>query len=94
MRLAAPAASLATTQDLYERKAFLIIGADLALEQPFLSFQIRANQRHHGAHVYVVTPGRCAKTSHAAKSIRKADGHGTRSARTNCATRSRRSRNW
>src|SRR5437016_6174385 len=46
---------LATTADLYERKAFLIIGADLAIEQPFLSFQIRANHRHHAAHVYVVT---------------------------------------
>src|SRR5205809_1388402 len=46
---------LATTQDLYERKAFLIAGADLALEHPFLSFQIRANRRHHDAHIYVVT---------------------------------------
>src|SRR5713226_3833546 len=42
---------LATTQDLYERKAFLVIGADLAVEQPFAAFQIRANQRHHGARV-------------------------------------------
>ena len=40
-------ASLATTQDLYERKAFLVIGADLAMEHPFLSFQIRASHRHH-----------------------------------------------
>src|ERR1700682_6170384 len=37
--------ALATTQDFYERKAVLVIGADLAIEQPFLAFQIRANFR-------------------------------------------------
>jgi len=47
--------SLATVDDFYNRKAILVIGADLALEQPLLSFQIRANVRHHGAHVYTVT---------------------------------------
>src|SRR5579862_1704523 len=47
--------ALATTKDLYERKAVLIIGADLAIEQPFLAFQIRANFRHHQAHVYAIT---------------------------------------
>src|SRR5689334_18326556 len=49
-------AKLATMADLYERKAFLILGADLALEHPLLSYQIRANYRHHQAHVYVVGP--------------------------------------
>jgi NADH-quinone oxidoreductase subunit G len=53
--LSGSTAVLATTNDLYEKKAVLIVGADLALEQPFLSFQIRANYRHHQAHVYVVT---------------------------------------
>ncbi len=48
---------LATTADLYNRKAALIIGSDLAQEQPFLAFQLRANWRHHKAHVYAVTPG-------------------------------------
>jgi NADH-quinone oxidoreductase subunit G len=66
--------SLATSQDLYERKAFLIIGADLALEQPFVAFQIRASQRHHDAHVYVVTPGNVREDDHATKSIRKPSG--------------------
>jgi NADH-quinone oxidoreductase subunit G len=65
---------LATTQDLYERKAFLVIGADMALEQPFVAFQIRANQRHHGAHVYVVTPGPVREDDQATKSIRKPAG--------------------
>ena len=37
------------------------IGADLALEHPLLSFQMRANYRHHQAHVYVVTPGAGAR---------------------------------
>ena len=39
--LSGTAGQLATTQDLYEKKAFLVIGSDLALEHPFLSFQIR-----------------------------------------------------
>ena len=66
--------SLATTLDLYERKAFLIIGADLAVEQPFVAFQIRSNQRHHGAHTYVVTPGNVREDATAAKVIRKSAG--------------------
>jgi NADH-quinone oxidoreductase subunit G len=48
--------ALATTDDFYNRKAILIVGANLSLEQPFLSFQLRANSRHHGAHIYAVTP--------------------------------------
>src|SRR5580658_10384238 len=72
--LSGTSGSLATTQDLYERKAFLVIGADLAIEQPFLAFQIRANQRHHGAHVYVVSPHAVREDVHAVKSIRKVSG--------------------
>src|SRR6267143_874093 len=49
--------ALATTDDLYERKAILIAGADCAQQQLFLAVQIRAKHRHHGAHVYTVTPG-------------------------------------
>ncbi len=66
--------SLATTLDLYDRKAFLIIGADLAVEQPFVAFQIRSNQRHHGAHTYVVSPGTVREDDQSTKSIRKATG--------------------
>ncbi len=65
---------LATTQDLYERKAFLIIGADLAIEQPFISFQIRASKRHHDAHIYVVSAGAVREDQYATKSIRKPEG--------------------
>jgi NADH-quinone oxidoreductase subunit G len=66
--------ALATSTDLYERKAFLVIGADLAIEQPFVAFQIRANQRHHDSHVYVVTPNAVREDANAKKSVRKPKG--------------------
>jgi NADH-quinone oxidoreductase subunit G len=72
--LSGGAGQLATTEDLYERKAFLIIGADLAIEQPFISFQIRANKRHHDAHVYAITAGNVREDQYSTKSIRKASG--------------------
>jgi NADH-quinone oxidoreductase subunit G len=63
-------ASLAGTSDLYNAKAVLVIGADLSLEHPFLAFQIRANLRHHAAHVYVVTPQAVREDHCATKSVR------------------------
>lgn len=66
--------TLATTADLYEGKTFLILGADLAIEQPFLSFQIRASMRHHAAKVFVVTSKEVREDAYAKKSIRKAAG--------------------
>ncbi len=63
---------LAVSADLYQRKAVLVVGADLALEHPFLSFQIRANYRHHQAHVYVVTPRPVREDAVAAVSLRDA----------------------
>jgi len=66
--------ALATTRDLYEKKAVLIVGADLALEQPFLSFQIRANYRHHQAHVYVVTAKPVREDGYAATALRAEPG--------------------
>jgi NADH-quinone oxidoreductase subunit G len=44
---------LATIEDFYKKKAVLIVGADLSQQQPLIAFQIRANVRHHNAHVYV-----------------------------------------
>ena len=64
---------LATVADLYERKAFLILGADLALEHPLLSYQIRANYRHHRARVYVVTPRPVREDHYAAAIVRGGD---------------------
>jgi len=65
---------LATTADLYEKKAVLVIGSDLAIEQPFLSFQIRANYRHHQAHVYAVTAAPVREDKYAVASLRAAAG--------------------
>jgi NADH-quinone oxidoreductase subunit G len=68
--LSGTTAKLATVSDLYDRKAVLVLGADLALEHPLLSWQIRANYRHHQAHVYAVTPGPVREDKYAAESIR------------------------
>jgi NADH-quinone oxidoreductase subunit G len=65
---------LASTADLYERKAVLVIGSDLAFEQPLLSFQIRANYRHHQTHVYVVTPAPVREDKYGTASIRNTPG--------------------
>jgi len=61
---------LATVADLYERKAVLVLGADLALEHPLLSYQVRANFRHHQAHVYAVSAGTVREDKYAAASLR------------------------
>src|SRR5215467_1497173 len=66
--------ALAGTLDLYERKAVLVVGADLALEQPFLAFQIRANYRHHQARIYVVTAKPVREDSYAAAAVRAVAG--------------------
>ena len=63
---------LATSDDFYNRKAVLILGADLSLQQPFLAFQVRANLRHHAAHVYVVTPEPVREDAGATRAIRAA----------------------
>ena len=49
--------ALATVTDLYTAKAIVILGSDLSQQHPLLANQIRANVRHHGAHVYTMTPG-------------------------------------
>jgi NADH-quinone oxidoreductase subunit G len=71
--LSGKSGALATVADLYERKAFLVLGADLALEHPLLSYQIRANYRHHQAHVYVVTPKAVREDKYAAATMRGRD---------------------
>ncbi|HZU27999.1 MAG TPA: NADH-quinone oxidoreductase subunit NuoG [Bryobacteraceae bacterium] len=55
--LSGRANALATTADVYNAKAVLVIANDLAQQQPFLSFQARANYRHHEAHIYTITRG-------------------------------------
>jgi NADH-quinone oxidoreductase subunit G len=61
---------LATVADLYQRKALLLLGSDLALEHPLLSYQIRANYRHHQAHIYAVTPGPVREDKYSTLSLR------------------------
>jgi NADH-quinone oxidoreductase subunit G len=67
--LSGPTGALACTADLYERKAFLVVSADLAQQHPFIAFQLRANFRHNGAHVYTVTPGPVREQQYAVKSV-------------------------
>jgi NADH-quinone oxidoreductase subunit G len=71
--LSGKTAKLATVADLYERRAILVLGADLALEHPMLSYQVRANYRHHQAHVYVVTPQAVREDKYAAAIVRGRD---------------------
>lgn len=55
--LAGRANALAATSDLFNANAALVVASDLAQEQPFIAFQLRANWRLHKAHVYAVNPG-------------------------------------
>ena len=65
---------LATVGDLYLTKAVLVVASDLAQQHPLLSYQIRANFRHHQAHVYAVTEGRVREDKYAARSVRAKPG--------------------
>jgi NADH-quinone oxidoreductase subunit G len=66
--------ALATTGDVYSAKAVLVVGADLAQQHPFLSFQTRANFRHHHAHIYAVTAGPVREDNQAVASVRVQKG--------------------
>ncbi len=66
--------ALATTDDVYSAKAVLVVGADLAQQHPFLSFQARANFRHHNAHIYAVTSGPVREDNQAVASVRVEKG--------------------
>jgi NADH-quinone oxidoreductase subunit G len=66
--------ALATTADLYNAKAVLIVASDLSNQHPFLAFQARADHRHHNAHLYVVTEGPVREDKHAVKAVRAAAG--------------------
>ena len=70
----ASASGLATTADLYTSQAVLVAASDLAQQHPFLSFQIRANYRHHQARVYTVVYGPVREDNYAARSVRIGPG--------------------
>jgi NADH-quinone oxidoreductase subunit G len=66
---------LANSNDFYTRKAILVLGAEMSLQQPFLAFQTRANFRHHGAHIYVITPNEVREDQIATAALRAAPGN-------------------
>jgi NADH-quinone oxidoreductase subunit G len=72
--LSGKSGALATVDDLYTAKAVLVIGCDLSQQHPLLANQIRANVRHHGAHVYVVTPGPVREDKQAVERVRARAG--------------------
>jgi NADH-quinone oxidoreductase subunit G len=65
---------LATSGDLYTAKAVLVVANDLSQQHPMLANQIRANVRHHGAHVYAVTAGPVREDKQAVASVRVQKG--------------------
>ena len=68
--------ALATVADLYTCKASLVLGADLAQQQPLLAWQLRANWRHHSSHTFVVTPGPVREDKYSVRSLRAGPGEG------------------
>jgi NADH-quinone oxidoreductase subunit G len=66
--------ALATTEDLYNAKAALVIGSDLSQQHPFLAFQLRANFRHHAAHIYTISAGPVREDKYSAAQIRAEKG--------------------
>jgi NADH-quinone oxidoreductase subunit G len=71
--LSGKTSKLATVADLYERKAVMVLGADLALEHPLLAYQMRANFRHHKAHIYAVTDKPVREDQYAFATVRGRD---------------------
>lgn len=66
--------ALAQTADIYTAPALLVLGTDLSQEHPLLAYQLRANVRHHSAHVYVVAEGPVREDDVAIESLRAAAG--------------------
>ncbi|MBY0504645.1 MAG: NADH-quinone oxidoreductase subunit NuoG [Bryobacteraceae bacterium] len=61
---------LAVMADLYQTKAALVIGSDLAQQHPLLAYELRRNFRHHQARVYAMTPGPVREDSYAVAKAR------------------------
>src|SRR6185312_12471158 len=65
---------LATVADLYTTKAALIVGSDLAQQHPLLSYQLRADVRHHKAAIFAVVPGPVREDNYAKKIVHAPEG--------------------
>lgn len=61
--------ALATMAELYTTKAAVVVGADLAQQQPLVAFQLRANFRHHNARIYTLTEGPVRERKYAYRSV-------------------------
>ena len=72
--LAGKRGTLATMADFYQTKSALVIGADLAQQQPLLAYELRRNWRHHQARIYALTPGPVREDGYAAATARVAAG--------------------
>lgn len=72
--LSGKADALATTSDLYNTKAALVIGSDLSQQHPFLAFQLRASTRHHAARIYTVTQGPVREDKYSTAYVRSVAG--------------------
>ena len=66
--------ALATTADLYNTRAALIIGSDLSQQHPLLAFQLRASTRHHAARLYTVTAGPVREDKYSTAHVRAEAG--------------------
>jgi NADH-quinone oxidoreductase subunit G len=66
--------ALASSSDLYNAKAVLVVGSDLSQQHPFLAFQARANFRHNSGHLYAVTSGPVREDAQAVASVRAQKG--------------------
>ena len=66
--------ALATVGDLYTAQAVLVVASDLSQQHPLLANQIRANVRHHDAHIYTVTQGPVREDAHAQAAVRVTRG--------------------
>ena len=66
--------TLASVGDLYTAKAVLVVGNDLSQQHPLLANQIRANFRHHAAHIYTVTTGEVREDKQSIAKVRVKQG--------------------
>jgi len=64
----------ARMEDLYQAAAVLVVGSDAAQQHPLISWQIRANWRHHQGRVFVVTRGPVREDRYAVRVVRAEPG--------------------
>jgi len=63
------AGSMLTMEQLYESKAVLLIGNDVANQNPLVAWQIRAGIRHNGTKLFLINPSETKLSRKATESI-------------------------